>query len=312
MKTTWFTATLTMLLAGVLATGAPAPAHANDDEGLRQRVAADERIIRGEKKTFDSGHIDFGPRLVDGRWQLLIRDDSVSPAVWRDPADVVIRVNDQATLTAPSGEQYAFLRLKEGTRVYAVPQTQRPGVVWIGWNTQDPGVVAELERGANLRLLGVNGPDAMHAFIQDGAFGKPLPLWDSSAPGLQDIWAETNTHVHVNWVFPQPGAYTVALQWRGKTTTQQPRMAQAVIRFAVGDAVTDAQARAAAEPVIDQRLAAQGDDAAAHPASGDHAAGSSGVVPLAVGAGAVSLAAAGAGVATARRARRLRAEAESR
>lgn len=312
MKPTWFTATMTMLLAGVLATGAPAPAHAEEDEQLTQRVAADERIIRGEKKTFDSGHLDFGPRLVDGKWQLLMRDDSVSPAVWRDPADVVVRVSDKARLPAPTGEQYSFLQLTAGSSVHAVPQTQRPGVVWLGWNTQDPGVVAELERGANLRLLGVNGPGAMHAFIQDGAFGKPLPLWDSRKSGPQDIWAETNTHIHANWVFARPGAYAVALQWRGKTTSQQSRTAQAVVRFAVGDGVTDAQARAAAQPSFDEKLAAPGDDAAARTKPEEHAADTTGVVPLAVGAGALTLAAAGAGIGATRRARRLRAEAESR
>lgn len=237
-----------VLIAAVTA-GVVGPVHADDtppDDQLEQRVGSNEEIITDEPVEIDHGHLDMGPRLVQGHWELLLRDDSQSPAVWRDPDDVVIRVRDEAKLPAPSGQKYEFLGLDDGSEVYVVPQVQNPAVVWIGWNTQDPAVVKELQRGANLTLTGFSGPGTLSLFLQDGAFGDPLPMWDSTNPEPQDVWMETNTHVHANWVFSQPGVYVAQVKVQGTTIAQQDRSATAHLRFAVGNAVGVDDVRAAA------------------------------------------------------------------
>lgn len=243
-------------------------------DDLTQIVDGAERVVRGEAVTIDAGHIDMGPKLVDGKWELLIRDDTAQPAVWRQPKDVVIRVVDQAIMPAPAGEKYAFLPTQAGQKVYVVPQVQAANVVWIGWNTQDPAIASSLDRGANLRLLGVRGAGELALFLQDGAFGDPLPMWDSRKQEPQDVWMEANTHVHANWVFTQAGAYTAAIQVVGKDKDQKEHTAAATLHFAVGDAVTDEAARQAPEP--DVAASAAADSAAADTASSGRNGESSG------------------------------------
>lgn len=227
------------------------PADSRTTDSLTQIVDESEQMVRGEKVSISAGHIDMGPKLVDGKWELLIRDDTVQPAVWRHPQDVVIRVADTAKMQAPTGEKYAFLPTQAGQEVYVVPQVQAEQVVWIGWNTQDPAIAGSLDRGANLRLLGLRGVGELALFLQDGAFGEPLPMWDSRKKEPQDVWMQANTHVHANWVFTHAGAYTAAIQVIGKDKQQREHSARATLHFAVGDAVTDAAARQAPEPQID-------------------------------------------------------------
>ncbi|MCI5825352.1 MAG: choice-of-anchor M domain-containing protein [Arcanobacterium sp.] len=261
-------AALALGAATVMLPLAAAPAAADD---LTQIVDQSEQVVRGKAVSISAGHIDMGPKLVAGKWELLIRDDTVSPAVWRQPQDVVIRVADSAKMAAPSGEKYAFLPSQAGQDVYVVPQVQAPHVVWIGWNTQDPAIAQSLDRGANLRLLGLKGAGELALFLQDGAFGNPLPMWDSRKSEPQDVWMEANTHVHANWVFTKPGAYTAAIQVIGKDKSQQEHSASATLRFAVGSGVSDAAVRAAPEP----HVAASADGAAS--SAGEAQAPSAGV-----------------------------------
>ncbi|MBW3085278.1 hypothetical protein KEM60_01475 [Austwickia sp. TVS 96-490-7B] len=284
------------------------------DPSLRQRVDAAEKTVVGTPAVIDAGHVDLGPKKTDGTWQLNLRDDTVQPPVWRRPEDVVLRVKDQATLPAPGGDRYHFLGVDAGTPVHVVPQTQNSQTIWVGWNTQDPAVVAELSRGANLRLLGTSGPGALVLFLQDGAFGGARPLWDSRKPAPQDIWAETNTHVHANWVFTRPGAYAVTVQVRGHTHDGTARGAQATLRFAVGDAVKEDEVRALAAPRTDPAHAALTPTAGESGASGTGRTDnppSAGVWPVIGGVGVLAALAAVGGVLTWRRRRTLREQAQA-
>ncbi|MDY6143569.1 MAG: choice-of-anchor M domain-containing protein [Arcanobacterium sp.] len=257
----------------VAETSLPLPVFQNDT--LTQTVDESEQVVRGEPVSIGVGHIDLGPKMVDGKWELLIRDDTVQPAVWRDPSDVVIRVADASKMTAPTGEKYEFLPTQAGQEVYVVPQVQAPNVVWIGWNTQDPKIATTLDRGANLRLLGMEGAGELTLFVQDGAFGEPLPMWDSRVSEPQDVWMEANTHVHANWVFTQPGVYAAAIEVRGKDRDQVEYSAAATLRFAVGDSVSDDDARRGSEPAVTQSAAQQGSaqDGSGSGGAGDVSAG---------------------------------------
>lgn len=233
---------------------APTWAHATTPDPLRQSVGADEAVGSG-RVVVERGHLDLGPRVSGGRWDLALRDDTGSAPVWRHPEDVVIRVRDSARLTVPDTDAYAFLGDARGQTVHVVPQTERSGVVWLGWNTQDPAASAVMGRGATLRLKEVKGPGRVHLFLQDGAFGKPRTLWDSTSREAQEVFAQRNTHVHANWVFTAPGSYLVRVQVVGGGDGKATYAATRTLRFAVGDST--AAGEVAALPV-----AAGGPDAA--------------------------------------------------
>ena len=241
--------TLSALLVSALLfiVGAPSSvADPSPDPDLAQSVAAHEEWSN-EASEISVGHVDLGPRLIDGQWRAGLRHDAESGAVWRDPNQTVLRVGDAAIMTAPDSADYPFLADVAGKPVHVIPQTQNPGVVWLGWNTQDPAVTATIDRGLTMRVGPVSGPGRAWLFLQSGTFGKPLLLADSgAAPG--DVWIDSGTHVHANWAFSQPGTYTATVTFLGTTTAGEAVNASTTLRFAVGDAASASEALAMAAP----------------------------------------------------------------
>lgn len=250
------------LAAATLAVAGPAVA-ADEDPNLDQAIRSGQSVAGGEK-TLADGHVDVGPRFVDGRWTLLIHDDQAKaagggPSVWRHPERTVLRVTDDAVQTVPDDRTYGFLPAKPGDRVHVVPQTQDPDVVWVGWNTQDPEVMERIDRGATMTLTGVQGPGDLVVYLQSGDFGDPQVLWDSTAEP-KPAWVDVNTHTHANWVFTRPGVYLVRVRITADlidgTTVSDTRD----LRFAVGSATRPADALAARwtgpDPAADEPAAA--------------------------------------------------------
>ena len=236
-----------IMSAFLVIVGAPSSfADPSPDPDLAQSVAAHEEWSN-EASEISVGHVDLGPRLIDGQWRAGLRHDAESGAVWRDPNQTVLRVSDAAIMTAPDSDDYPFLADVAGKPVYVVPQTQNPGVVWLGWNTQDPAVTATIDRGLTMRVGPVSGPGRAWLFLQSGTFGKPLLLADSgAAPG--DVWIDSGTHVHANWAFSVPGTYTATVTFLGTTTAGEAVSASTTLRFAVGDAASASEALAMAAP----------------------------------------------------------------
>ena len=241
--------TLSALLVSALLfiVGAPSSvADPSPDPDLAQSVAAHEEWSN-EASEISAGHVDLGPRLIDGQWRAGLRHDAESGAVWRDPNQTVLRVSDAAIMTAPDSADYPFLADVAGKPVHVIPQTQNPSVVWLGWNTQDPAVTATIDRGLTMRVGPVSGPGRAWLFLQSGTFGKPLLLADSgAAPG--DVWIDSGTHVHANWAFSVPGTYTATVTFLGTTTAGEAVNASTTLRFAVGDAASASEALAMAAP----------------------------------------------------------------
>ena len=274
-----------IMSAFLIVVGAPSSfADPSPDPDLAQSVAAHEEWSN-EASEISVGHVDLGPRLIDGQWRAGLRHDAESGAVWRDPNQTVLRVSDAAVMTAPDSADYPFLADVAGKPVYVVPQTQNPGVVWLGWNTQDPAVTATIDRGLTMRVGPVSGPGRAWLFLQSGTFGKPLLLADSgAAPG--DVWIDSGTHVHANWAFSAPGTYTATVTFLGTTTAGEAVSASTTLRFAVGDAASASEALAMAAP------------AAADAASAGASASSSGAAPAASGAAPASSSSSASGVSS--------------
>jgi surface-anchored protein len=242
------------LLAAVLlvvaggAASAQAQAPEEDDVNLEQQIAKGQGVAAG-RRTLDSGHVDVGPRFLDGRWTLMVHDDGAKAAaggrsVWRHPDRTVLRVTDDAVLQVPDDPQYGFLPASPGADVHVVPQTQNPDVVWLGWNTQDPDVMERIDRGVTLTLTDVQGPGDLVVYLQSGDFAAPKVLWNSTgAP--KPFFVDVDTHTHANWVFTKPGVYLAQVRVSADlidgTTVSDTRR----LRFAVGSGTSVGEAFAA-------------------------------------------------------------------
>lgn len=223
---------------GRAATTPGAPATPSADPALEQNVAANEPTSQ-TPAVIEAGHVDLGPRLIGGKLTVSLRDDSAASPVWRDPNKTVLRVRDGALIQVPQGEDYKFLA--DSKRVYVLPQTQKTQLVWLGWNTQDPAVTKLIQGGVNMRIEQVKGPGRSWLILQEGTFGKPKVLADSAA-SAQDIWVDTNTHVHANWIFSKPGIYLVKVSFKATGVDGKTYQATTTLRFAVGDATSTTNA----------------------------------------------------------------------
>lgn len=311
----------TTAIAGVLAVVTGVPASAQEDPDLDQEIDSGQEIVTDQVVLAD-GHVDIGPRYVDDEWTLFVHDDTAAPPVWRTMDAAVFQISDAALEEVPDSEAYSFLPAPPGTEVHVVPQAQQPDVVWVGWNTQEPTVIETIDRGATLRLHGVDGPGEMVMFLQSGDLGEPEVLWDSRQEYPQDVWVEVNTHTHANWVFSEPGVYLVEVEVAADLVTGETASDTQVLRFAVGEETSTDEAfqaeYATAEEAADAEDAdsdtgdddARGDAAQDTNDSADDAAGgvTTGVL-VAVGA-AVVLAIAVAVVVVRSRTVKKRAEAE--
>lgn len=287
--------TMPLLVAGVLTATAAAAGTgvAAADPGLDQEIDADQPVAT-DRAVLSDGHVDIGPRYVDDAWTLMVHDDHAEPPIWRTMANTVFQIGDVALTTVPDDPAYAFLPAEPGTDVHVVPQAQQPGVVWVGWNTQDPAVMENIDRGATLTLRGVEGPGEVVMFLQSGTLGEPEVLWDSREPSPQDIWVEVNTHTHANWVFSEPGVYLVEVEISADLISGSAESDTQVLRFAVGDATSTDEAFAAqyaGAGAADTTTPAAADDAAGAGGPGDQGGdgGPPPVLPAVAGAAAVLL-----------------------
>ncbi|MEU4448706.1 choice-of-anchor M domain-containing protein [Actinosynnema sp. NPDC050801] len=193
------------------------------------------------------GHVDLGPRLVDGRWVLQLRDDTGDGPVWREPADVVLQVADAAKTTVPDDPAYAFLG-SPGGDIWVLPQVQDQEVVWPGWNTQDPSIAEVVGREVDWRLHDVEGPGRFELFLT-GNFGTPETIFSSDRPYPQEIGVEAGTHVHGNWVFTAPGAYSLDVEMA--TADGRADRATLNVHIGPGDPATVFATTAASTPPSD-------------------------------------------------------------
>ncbi|SDU68508.1 surface-anchored protein [Jiangella alkaliphila] len=278
-----------LLGAGLLTMTAAAGAAATGDPDLDQEIDADQPVAT-DQAVLSDGHVDIGPRYVDGAWTLLVHDDHAAPPTWRTVPATVFQVGDAALTPVPDNPDYAFLPAEPGTEVHVVPQAQRPDVIWVGWNTQDPTVMDSVDRGATLTLRGVQGPGDVVMFLQSGTLGEPEVLWDSREPYPQDVWVEVNTHTHANWVFAEPGVYLVEVEVSADLVSGAAEADTQVLRFSVGDATSTDEAFATEYAAAPEATDAPAPDATGSPAAAEDPVNDGEAPPLLAGvAGAAVL-----------------------
>ncbi|AJT42164.1 choice-of-anchor M domain-containing protein [Psychromicrobium lacuslunae] len=226
-----------ILAAAVLSTPLlpPSPT-APTVQNTPQTIAPDEPAVNGQA-VISNGHVDIGPRFSQGpneNWAVQLHDDSGAKPVWRSLPDVVLQVSDQAKQAVPDDPSYRFLGIPAGQEVYVVPQTQQPGVVWVGWNTQDPRVIASIKRQARFSLVSAQGPGSVLMYLQSGDLSAPQILWNSTKAARQDIYMDANVHTHANWVFSKPGSYLLTVEFAAELSNGKTSVDRQVLRFAVG------------------------------------------------------------------------------
>lgn len=148
----------------------------------------------------DQGHIDaFNVTADGGELTLDLKEDATGSHVRHVPEDVELVVGQDA-YTERTAEVPEI-----GKAGYLLPQTQRSGLIWPGWDTQGAREIGAID----LEFVEVTGPGEVYLF-QTGSFGSLDPVLDGDSTRLETgsvIVQEEPAHVHANWLFTEPGTY---------------------------------------------------------------------------------------------------------
>ena len=207
------------------------------ERALTQTLSAEQPVASGRTE-ISAGHVDMGPRFNNGKFELMLHDDHGESPVWRSLDEVIYRGSDKAILEVPNDPRYSFVGAPAGSKVYVIPQTETKGVIWPGWNTQDPQLVSKLNRGVNLTLEQVSGPGTFSLYLENGNFSAPQVLWSSTKSEPQKLWVEKNTHTHANWVFTAPGEYLLKVTASAELSDGSTVSDTRYLKFAVGDSAS--------------------------------------------------------------------------
>lgn len=248
------------------------------ERALTQTLSAEQPVASGRTE-ISAGHVDMGPRFNNGKFELMLHDDHGETPVWRSLDEVIYRGSDQAILEVPNDPRYSFVGAPAGSKVYVIPQTETKGVIWPGWNTQDPQLVSKLNRGVNLTLEQVSGPGTFSLYLENGNFSAPQVLWSSTKSEPQKLWVEKNTHTHANWVFTAPGEYLLKVTASAELSDGSTVSDTRYLKFAVGDSASadtlyamEAQARGSSGSSSSDASSSSASQAAGTQASGSSSA----------------------------------------
>lgn len=205
-------ATVTPLSGGMTR---PMPTHAtpathDDGAGARpQLLLAADATGAVELPT---GHVDLlAPQLIEGELVMTVKDDTRlhDPGiVLRNPADVTVRVLEQARQAIPDGLDFLGTA---GDPVWILPQTQDPALTWPGWSSEHASLFGQLDGPVTFRLIDVSGPGRFVLF-QSVGLGSTRVI-ASTVDGLPASWTEpVPAHVHASWAFGAPGIYTLTFE----------------------------------------------------------------------------------------------------
>ncbi|WP_237242971.1 choice-of-anchor M domain-containing protein, partial [Rothia nasimurium] len=190
------------------------------------------------------GHVDIKASLAGGALKLALKDETGSitrEATERSLNDVVLGLGDNTRFTRQ--EQMMAPELDflggAGSEFYGLPQTQQPGIVWPGWNTQDVDY-SQLAGPVTLHLVPVEVPDGAAYGVYEQDFAGAVTLHAGGATKDTTIDIDFATHAHANWVFTDPGVYGFDVYYSAPLpdgTTARSETQRAV--FAVGGAAID-------------------------------------------------------------------------
>src|SRR3979409_928131 len=160
------------------------------------------------------GHVDVvSPLYQYNQLRLYVHDESVVPAVDREPSDVLLEALPQSKMTVPADSRYAFLG-RPGDPVWVLPQTQNYSLLFPGLSAE--GISLGVFQGETLTfsLIRVNGPGQFSVYDTD-SFGNPTVLYSTEYPLPQNYAMPVGRQHPANWTFGASGYYVLTFQVTG-------------------------------------------------------------------------------------------------
>ncbi len=157
------------------------------------------------------GHVEaISVRKTGSTLTVQAHNETVNPPRYQDTDSLLYVADADAIGRVPADPAYAFLG-PAGSRVWVLPQVERPNLPWVGWSTEGIPSGFLVNNRIRLRLLRVDGPGPV-AVYTTSALGVPTVLFNS-ADGLPDARnVNIGVHQHANWAFRTPGLYHLRME----------------------------------------------------------------------------------------------------
>ncbi|SDS15249.1 choice-of-anchor M domain-containing protein [Corynebacterium timonense] len=204
----------------------------------------DDPEVCTPRPVIERGHVDIAATGGKTDLGIVLKDDTnTTPGVKERRLDsVVLGVHNNARKERTDAFKDPFFDIVDPKGpFYLLPATQNPDIIWPGYNTQ------------SIDYTGIDGTVDLHINIADGPKNGHVAMFHdelgSFTPVLNTATDDTTinityaTHVHTNWIFTQPGTYTLNIWYTARTKTGKDLTSEVQqATFAIGnDAVATAK-----------------------------------------------------------------------
>lgn len=204
-----------------------APPKENSDPSRppTQEMAA-QQCVAGAT-ILSAGHIDFATRIVGGKIESLLGEDTSGTKVYREPSGTILWLKPSSRVILPGG--YGQVG-PAGSSVWQVPQTQQSDLIWLGWNTES--LNSGNTRGpVTWTIDSIDGPGSVKVY-QGGSFGGVQQMQFNNGGSYQ---IPQGVHAHANWAFSTEGIYRITMTQTATLTNGQASSDTETLTIAVGD-----------------------------------------------------------------------------
>jgi surface-anchored protein len=211
----------------LLVTLAPSAPSAESKQG-----SAATHARAAKKTTLRKGHIDaVSAKFRSGDFRTLVKDATKgnNKVKWREPESVLVRVAPRSEVRLRQGLEFIG---PTGKRVWMIPQVEKPGVIWSGWNTEAVNS-SQIEGDVDWNLKSLKGPGKVVIF-QTGPFGDFDVLFNTRKKLPQQLAIPLGTHAHANWAFTRKGTYRMRYSMSARAPSGNALRDAATLTFRVG------------------------------------------------------------------------------
>ncbi|MBM7052019.1 choice-of-anchor M domain-containing protein [Rothia sp. ZJ1223] len=194
-----------------------------------------------EPRVISNGHIDlFNVTARGSMLELAVKDDTGSGISYRTPESVKVKIDKSALTELPASRAQQL-----ASKGYFISEngTSQRTLPFMGWDTS---AVAPEYSAIDFKFLEVTGPGRILLFQTSLFSGLTSPFTHGGYEMMSGSVIHQNlpSHVHTNWLFTEPGVYTVKVRAQGTPVGGGPAITSntGIYTFEVGSEVTSATA----------------------------------------------------------------------
>ncbi len=214
------------------------------------------RAAGGEFLPYTEGHMDIGPRVVDGQLAGYWNNDfatvdgeesSVPEFAANGIRALAIFDADTPPPSRPAGSSWNFLGVNAGEPIYILPSSGVPNTLpYLGWGTESPSLTGRGFTRVRITLIAMNAPTNGVFALFTGNTNVPMKTIDGIT-AADSITLNLGAHEHYNWSFSRLGTYELTLRFEGLDASNQVVMTgEDTFRFEITDGNTPPPAPAIA------------------------------------------------------------------